>query len=45
MRWLTATPLGLPVDPEVRHFTSGYRQRTDGEWADRAEFLDHIGHL
>ncbi|MEV7508684.1 nuclear transport factor 2 family protein [Streptomyces sp. NPDC091201] len=28
-----------------RHFTPGYRQRTDGEWADRAEFLDHIAHL
>jgi len=28
-----------------RHFTPEYRQRTDGEWADRAEFLDHIGHL
>lgn len=28
-----------------RHFTPGYRQRTDGDWADRAEFLDHISHL
>ncbi|BFV61112.1 hypothetical protein KCMC57_up62160 [Kitasatospora sp. CMC57] len=28
-----------------RHFTPDYRQRTDGEWADRAEFLDHITHL
>ncbi|MGW2813673.1 nuclear transport factor 2 family protein [Streptomyces sp. NPDC001415] len=28
-----------------RHFTPDYRQRTDGEWADRAEFLDHIAHL
>lgn len=28
-----------------RHFTPGYRQRTDGQWADRAEFLDHIRHL
>ncbi|MFE4857844.1 nuclear transport factor 2 family protein [Streptomyces sp. NPDC056670] len=28
-----------------RHFAPDYRQRTDGEWADRAEFLDHIGHL
>ncbi|WP_328929806.1 nuclear transport factor 2 family protein [Streptomyces sp. NBC_00190] len=28
-----------------RHFTPAYRQRTDGEWADRAEFLDHISHL
>lgn len=28
-----------------RHFTPDYRQRTDGAWADRAEFLDHIAHL
>ncbi|MFF3455110.1 nuclear transport factor 2 family protein [Streptomyces sp. NPDC002730] len=28
-----------------RHFTPDYRQRTDGEWADRTEFLDHINHL
>ncbi|MER7920735.1 MULTISPECIES: nuclear transport factor 2 family protein [unclassified Streptomyces] len=28
-----------------RHFAPEYRQRTDGEWADRAEFLDHIAHL
>ncbi|MFJ9542524.1 nuclear transport factor 2 family protein [Streptomyces sp. NPDC101225] len=28
-----------------RHFTPDYRQRTDGEWADRADFLDHIAHL
>ncbi|MFG3281281.1 nuclear transport factor 2 family protein [Streptomyces sp. NPDC048111] len=28
-----------------RHFAPDYRQRTDGAWADRAEFLDHIGHL
>lgn len=28
-----------------RHFTAGYRQRTDGEWADRAEFVEHITHL
>ncbi|WP_330300310.1 nuclear transport factor 2 family protein [Streptomyces sp. NBC_00503] len=28
-----------------RHFAPGYRQRTDGEWADRAQFLDHISHL
>ena len=28
-----------------RHFTPDYRQRTDGEWADRAQFLDHIAHL
>ncbi|MFJ9818641.1 nuclear transport factor 2 family protein [Streptomyces sp. NPDC101151] len=29
----------------ARHFAPDYRQRTDGEWADRAEFLDHIAHL
>ncbi|WP_030276724.1 nuclear transport factor 2 family protein [Streptomyces sp. NRRL B-24484] len=28
-----------------RHFTPEYRQRTDGEWADRAEFVEHITHL
>ncbi|WP_328665877.1 nuclear transport factor 2 family protein [Streptomyces sp. NBC_00322] len=28
-----------------RYFTPDYRQRTDGEWADRTEFLDHINHL
>ncbi|MFI6470326.1 nuclear transport factor 2 family protein [Streptomyces sp. NPDC050516] len=28
-----------------RHFAPEYRQRTDGSWADRAEFLDHIAHL
>ncbi|MFK4227993.1 nuclear transport factor 2 family protein [Streptomyces sp. NPDC019890] len=28
-----------------RHFTPDYRQRTDGEWADRPQFLDHINHL
>lgn len=28
-----------------RHFAPDYRQRTDGEWADRAEFLQHIAHL
>ncbi|MFD7610721.1 nuclear transport factor 2 family protein [Streptomyces sp. NPDC059828] len=28
-----------------RHFTPDYRQRTDGQWADRIEFLDHIAHL
>ncbi|MFE3269923.1 nuclear transport factor 2 family protein [Streptomyces sp. NPDC059215] len=28
-----------------RHFTPDYRQRTDGEWADRSQFLDHIAHL
>ncbi|MEU6171915.1 nuclear transport factor 2 family protein [Streptantibioticus parmotrematis] len=28
-----------------RHFTPDYRQRTDGSWADRTEFLEHIAHL
>ncbi|MGW7003408.1 nuclear transport factor 2 family protein [Streptomyces sp. NPDC054933] len=28
-----------------RHFTPEYRQRTDGEWADRTGFLEHISHL
>ncbi|MFB6515990.1 nuclear transport factor 2 family protein [Streptomyces virginiae] len=28
-----------------RHFAPKYRQRTDGEWADRAGFIEHISHL
>ncbi|MFG2976818.1 nuclear transport factor 2 family protein [Streptomyces sp. NPDC048331] len=28
-----------------RHFAPEYRQRTDGEWADRAGFIEHIVHL
>ncbi|UXY25449.1 nuclear transport factor 2 family protein [Streptomyces sp. HUAS TT20] len=28
-----------------RHFAPQYRQRTDGQWADRADFLEHITHL
>ncbi|MFG2829016.1 nuclear transport factor 2 family protein [Streptomyces sp. NPDC048434] len=28
-----------------RHFTPEYRQRTDGQWADRAGFVEHITHL
>ncbi|MGY5127758.1 nuclear transport factor 2 family protein [Streptomyces nigrescens] len=28
-----------------RHFAPEYRQRTDGQWADRAGFLEHIAHL
>ncbi|MFG2617128.1 nuclear transport factor 2 family protein [Streptomyces sp. NPDC048507] len=28
-----------------RHFAPDYRQRTDGRWDDRDEFLAHIGHL
>ncbi|MFB7254519.1 nuclear transport factor 2 family protein [Streptomyces nojiriensis] len=28
-----------------RHFAPEYRQRTDGRWADRAGFIEHISHL
>ena len=28
-----------------RHFAPDYRQRTDGRWADRAGFAEHIAHL
>ncbi|OPC77497.1 hypothetical protein B4N89_44165 [Embleya scabrispora] len=35
-------PLAEAAD---RHFAPDYRQRTDGEWADRTEFLAHIAHL
>ncbi|MFI1166956.1 nuclear transport factor 2 family protein [Streptomyces sp. NPDC020801] len=28
-----------------RHFAPEYRQRTDGQWADHAGFLEHITHL
>ncbi|MCU1641441.1 MAG: hypothetical protein JWN03_1716 [Nocardia sp.] len=28
-----------------RHFAPDYRQRTDGHWDDRDEFLAHIAHL
>ncbi|MET9401324.1 nuclear transport factor 2 family protein [Kitasatospora sp. NPDC002965] len=42
---LLLTP-GLDLDTAVdRHFTPDYRQRTDGSWADRAAFVDHIRHL
>ncbi|MGW2253330.1 nuclear transport factor 2 family protein [Kitasatospora sp. NPDC001660] len=42
---LLLTP-GLPLEEAVeRHFTPDYRQRTDGSWADRAGFMEHIGHL
>jgi SnoaL-like protein len=34
--------LGQAAD---RHFAPDYRQRTDGSWADRTEFLTHIAHL
>ncbi|WP_327069929.1 nuclear transport factor 2 family protein [Kitasatospora sp. NBC_01250] len=36
----------LPLDEAAdRHFAPEYRQRTDGSWADRTEFLEHIAHL
>jgi hypothetical protein len=28
-----------------RFFTDDYRQRTDGVWSDRSEFIEHIEHL
>jgi hypothetical protein len=28
-----------------RYFTPDYRQRTDGEWANRTEFLQHMEHV
>ncbi|MEE1788626.1 nuclear transport factor 2 family protein [Streptomyces sp. SP17BM10] len=42
---LLLTP-GLDLDEAAdRHFAPDYRQRTDGDWADRTEFLAHIAHL
>ncbi|MFB7378777.1 nuclear transport factor 2 family protein [Kitasatospora purpeofusca] len=42
---LLLTP-GLGLDEAAdRHFAPDYRQRTDGGWADRTEFLAHIAHL
>ncbi|GAA1952922.1 nuclear transport factor 2 family protein [Kitasatospora viridis] len=42
---LLLTP-GLALAEAVdRHFAPDYRQRTDGSWADRAEFTAHIAHL
>jgi ketosteroid isomerase-like protein len=37
-----ARPLEESID---RHFSPDYRQRTDGEWANRTEFAEHIAHL
>ncbi|MEU3461077.1 nuclear transport factor 2 family protein [Streptomyces sp. NPDC006733] len=34
--------LGEAVD---RHFAPDYRQRTDGEWSDRASFVQHMTKL
>ncbi|MGW7002356.1 nuclear transport factor 2 family protein [Streptomyces sp. NPDC054933] len=42
---LLFTP-GLDLDQAAdRHFAPDYRQRTDGRWDDRTEFLTHIAHL
>ncbi|MFI5984489.1 nuclear transport factor 2 family protein [Streptomyces sp. NPDC051555] len=41
---LFAPELDLQIAVD-RHFAPDYRQRTDGSWADRAEFTAHIAHL
>ncbi|MER5637399.1 nuclear transport factor 2 family protein [Kitasatospora sp. NPDC002227] len=42
---LLLTP-ALPLAEALeRHFTPDYRQRTDGSWADRDAFAEHIAHL
>ncbi|MGW0771042.1 nuclear transport factor 2 family protein [Streptomyces sp. NPDC002676] len=42
---LLFTP-GLDLDVAAnRHFAPDYRQRTDGRWDNRQEFLAHIAHL
>ncbi|MFB7630321.1 nuclear transport factor 2 family protein [Streptomyces sp. NPDC056149] len=42
---LLFTP-GLSLEAAAdRHFAPDYRQRTDGRWDDRQEFLAHISHL
>ncbi|MFD5464846.1 nuclear transport factor 2 family protein [Kitasatospora sp. NPDC127059] len=42
---LLLTP-GLDLHEAVdRHFAPDYRQRTDGRWDDRGQFLAHIAHL
>ncbi|MEV8506317.1 hypothetical protein AB0368_15990 [Actinoplanes sp. NPDC051475] len=39
---LLFTP-GLELAEAIdRHFTPGYRQRTDGVWSDRADFVQHM---
>ena len=36
----------LPLETAVsRHFADDYRQRTNGAWDDRAQFMTHIAHL
>ncbi|MGN7190533.1 hypothetical protein [Curtobacterium sp. MCBA15_004] len=32
-------------DAITRHFADDYRQRADGVWSDRTQFVDHITHL
>jgi ketosteroid isomerase-like protein len=42
---LLFTP-GLDLEAAAdRHFAPDYRQRTDGRWDDRQDFLAHIAHL
>ncbi|WP_328540427.1 nuclear transport factor 2 family protein [Streptomyces sp. NBC_00344] len=42
---LLLTP-GLGLDEAAdRHFAPDYRQRTDGKWDERSDFLEHIAHL
>ncbi|WP_445521098.1 nuclear transport factor 2 family protein [Streptomyces sp. NEAU-174] len=42
---LLFTP-GLELAEAVdRHFAPDYRQRTDGRWDDRGEFMAHMAHL
>lgn len=36
----------LPLETAVsRHFADKYRQRTNGAWDDRGQFMTHIAHL
>jgi hypothetical protein len=36
----------LPMKVAIeKHFTAEYRQRTDGAWIERAQFVEHIAHL
>ncbi|MFD7614343.1 nuclear transport factor 2 family protein [Streptomyces sp. NPDC059828] len=42
---LILTPVPDLQEAADRHFAPDYRQRTDGEWADREGFLEHIAHL
>ncbi len=32
-------------DAVDRHFSPTYQQRTDGEWSNREQFVEHIAHL